>query len=130
MITVIDQAAVVERYIAMRDAKAVLKAKYEADKAKYDQGMDKIEKWLLTSMNESGQLSVKTAAGTAYKKTTSSATVADWDIALSFIKENELWNMLDKRVNKTAVDEYRAANDDLPPGLNWREAVVVQILRS
>lgn len=130
MIETVNQEAIIERYIALRDAKAVLKAEYDAAKARYDKGMNKIEMWLLKTMSESGQLSVRTAAGTAYKTTHVSTTVADWNLTLNFIKANDLWSMLEKRVNKTSVEEYRAANDDLPPGVNWREQVTVNVLRT
>lgn len=126
----VDHDAIIDRYIAMRNAKAKLKADYEAAAAKYTDGMEKIEKWFLKTMNENGQKSVATKSGTAYKTTTVTTSVADWDAVLNFIKQNNMWNMLNHAVNKTAVEEYRAANDDLPPGVNWREAVTVQIRKS
>lgn len=124
----IDQ--IVEKYIELRDAKAALKAKYDADVAEIDAGMTRIENHLLTKMQEDGLKSLPTAAGTAYIQTRTSANVADWNATLNFIRENDLWTMLEKRVSKSAVEEFRAANDDLPPGINWSEAVVVNIRRS
>lgn len=124
----IDQ--IVDRYIKLRDKKAEIKADYEAKVASVEEAMAKLEAMILEHLNATGCASVGCEAGTAFKQTTTSATVADWDATLNFIRENDMWHMLDRRVNKTAVVEYREANDDLPPGVNWREETVVRIRRS
>jgi hypothetical protein len=121
---------IVARYIQLRDRKKVLKDAYEASVAEIDSGMDRIERALMVKMQEQGLKSMPTSAGTAYLQTRTSATVADWDTTLGYIQANELWTLLEKRVNKTAVEEFRAANDDLPPGINWREELVCNIRRS
>jgi hypothetical protein len=120
----------VQKYIELRDAKSQLKAKYDAKAGKLDTAMEKIEAILLMDFNERGIESMRTAAGTAYKQTRVSAGVADWDAARDFIVENELWNMLERRVNKSAIEQYKEANGDLPPGINWREEVVINVRRS
>jgi hypothetical protein len=38
--------------------------------------------------------------------------------------------MLERRASKSAVEQYRDTNDELPPGLNWREEITVNIRRS
>ena len=92
--------------------------------------LDKIEAALLAEFTESGIESLRTKAGTAYKQTRTSAGVADWEAVLRFIQDNELWHMLEKRVSKSAVEQFKDANGDLPPGLNWREEVVINVRRS
>lgn len=125
-----DLNAIVDNYIALRDKKAGLKAAFDASVVDINVMLDRCEAFLLTKMTEQGVESYKTAAGTAYRQTRTSATVADWDCLLPFIQRNELWNMLERRVSKVAVEEYRAANDDLPPGINWRAEHVVNVRRS
>lgn len=122
--------ALINKYIEMRDAKAALKKKFTADTEKLDEIMTKIEGFILEHFNETGVESARCAGGTAYKSVRTSATVADWDATLAYIKTNDLWNMLDKRVNKTAVDEFKTEHNDLPPGINWREEIIVNIRRA
>jgi len=121
---------IVERYVQLRDKKAQMKAAYEASVADITTGMNRLETAILATLNEQGAESFRTAHGTAYKSTSTSATVADWDSLLGFVRENDRWDMLEKRVSKTAVDQFRAANDDLPPGINYRESVSVGVRRS
>jgi len=121
---------IVERYVLLRDRKAQMKADYEASVADINTGLSKLENAILVTLNEQGAESFRTAHGTAYKSTSTSATVADWDSLQVFIRTNERWDMLEKRVAKTAVEQYRNEQDDLPPGINWREAVSVGVRRS
>ena len=120
----------VEGYIKLRDRKAEIKAKHEAELAPINAMMDKIETHLLAQMQEQGVTSYKTGLGTAYTSTTTKANVADWDGLLGFVRENGLWQMLERRVSKTAVDEYVAAHQDLPPGVNYTTAISVNVRRS
>ena len=121
---------IVETYIQLRDKKAELKADYDAKVAKIDEGLKKCEAFILSKMQEQGVESFKTAVGTAYKQTRTGATVADWDSFINFVRGGNHWQMLEHRVSKTAVDEFRAANDDVPPGVNYRSEVVVNFRRS
>lgn len=120
----------IEKYLQLRDKKKVFKEEYDAKVAALDEAMSRIENFMLAEMQKSGLKNLPTGAGTAYMSTRTAATVADWDALLGFVRQNDLWTMLEKRVNKTAVDEYVAANDDLPPGVNLTQAVVVNIRRS
>lgn len=119
--------AIVERYVKARDMKAQLKAEYEGKVSALDVAMKKCEAFILQHFNETGQTSAGTPAGTAYVSTVTSATVADWDMAFNWIKSEGHWHFLEHKVNKTAVAEFKAANEDLPPGVNWREEKVIRI---
>lgn len=122
---------VVERYIALRDKKAELKAAYDASVEKIDTAMDRCEAFIMATMQQIGVDSVKTKFGTAYTTARTSATSADWTGAtLPWIIQNEQWAMLEKRVSKSFVEAYKAEHNDLPPGVNWREEIVVNVRRN
>ena len=122
--------SLVEKYVQLRDKKASIKKEYDEKVAKYDEAMSKVEAVLLKHFEETGAESVKTGSGTAYKSSRTSATVADWDSFFEYVKGNELWHFLEHRANKKAVEEFKNEHQDIPPGLNWREEVVVNIRRS
>lgn len=121
----------VSLYIQLRDKKAQMKAEFDATVAPVQEKMDKLEAKLLDVFNQTGMDSVKTEFGTAYATTRSSASIADRDSFMDYVKANEEWSLLEVRVSKTAVDQFRSANDnELPPGVNIREERVVNIRRS
>lgn len=120
----------IDRYIKIRDRKAQIKEAYEDQVGTLDAALKKIETALLAKMNEEGLDSfTKKGVGVAFKSRVTSATVADWDSFLGFIKANDTWHLLDRRCSKTAVVDFKKTNDELPPGINWREEVVVRVNR-
>jgi hypothetical protein len=121
----------VSLYIQLRDQKAQLKTEFDAKVAPVQQKMDKLEAKLLEVFNATGMDSVKTEFGTAYTATRTQATVADREAFMEFVKTREEWGLLEVRASKSAVEQYRAANDnDLPPGISLREERVVNVRRS
>lgn len=121
----------VEAFIKIREKKSQLKAEYDAKVGKFDEVQGKIEGLLLQRFGELGVDSVKTAAGTAYTSVRSSATLADWDVFRAFLTQQEdPFMYVERRVSKVAVEQYKAANEDLPPGVNWNEMRTVNFRRS
>lgn len=122
----------VAAYIQIRDRRAQRKAAFDNedfdDKAK----QEKIEAEFISRFNTRGAQSVRTEFGTAYRELKSSATVADREAYVGWILESpqERLVFLDVKANKTSVKEYRAANDDIPPGLNWSETICVNFRRA
>lgn len=119
----------VEKYIQLRDKKSEMKKAFELETQKLDEVLVKIEAALMQSFQESGLDSVKTKAGTAFITTRTSATVADWDVFFNFVKTGENWDFLERRVSKDAVAQYQAANEDLPPGINWNATRTINVRR-
>jgi hypothetical protein len=120
----------VAKYIELRDKKAQFKAEYDAKVEKLDSVLDQIESALLKTFEQSGMDSVKTEFGTAYTSTRTSSSIADPDAFMSYVLANEAWHLLEKRVSKTGVEQYKAEHDDVPPGVNYRSERVVNIRRS
>lgn len=121
---------VVDRYVKLRDRKKDLKDEFDKKAEAIDEALKKLENYLLRTLNESGAESVRTTAGTAYINVKTSATVADRDQFMQYVRENDAWVLLDVKANKTAVQEFRDANQDIPPGVNWTEMRAVGVRRS
>ena len=129
-ISELDDANLLKLFIGLRDKRSKRKADYDADDADDKYKQNKIETEFLRRFNERGIDNVSSREfGTAYRSTRSSATVADWDAVLDFVQENEAWEMLERRVNKTAVEQFKSVEGDLPPGVNWSETQVVNFRR-
>jgi phage host-nuclease inhibitor protein Gam len=118
-------------YIQLRDKKAQMKSDFEASVAPITEKMDKLEAKLLDVFNKTGMDSVKTEHGTAYTAVRTTASVADREAFMDFVKANEEWSLLEVRASKTAIEQFRDSNDnELPPGVNIRSERVVNIRRS
>lgn len=120
----------VELYIKLRDRRAARKRQYDIDDESDKSKQEKIEGILLHRFNTSGAESVRTKAGTAYKKTRTSVTCADREAFFDFVREHDLYDLLEARPAKTVVDQYFTEHGDYPPGLNITKAVVISVNRN
>lgn len=118
-------------YIQLRDKKSQMKSDFDALVAPINEKMDKLEAKLLDVFNKTGMDSVKTEHGTAYTAVRTTASIADREAFMDFVKANEEWSLLEVRASKTAIEQFRDTNDnELPPGVNIRSERVVNIRRS
>lgn len=126
----LDDLSLLKFFIALRDRRGQRKAEYDLADSGDKEKQAKIEQEFLRRFHERGidNVSAK-GVGTAYKSTRSSASVADWDTLFNFVQENDAWEMLERRVNKTAVEQYVDIHEDLPPGVNWSETQVINFRR-
>lgn len=127
----LDDGSLLKLYIAIRDRRATRKAAYEEDDAGDKDKQNKIEAVFLGRFNDRGIDNVSArGVGTAYRSTRTSATVADFDALLQHIQDEEAWELLERRVSKTAVEQFKQLHGDVPPGVNWSETYVVNVKRN
>lgn len=118
---------VIRTYMKLRDQKAAIEAELKERVADLKGKMEKLEAYLKTQMDAQGLTSFKSDYGTAFLTTTDYANVADWDAVLSFVRENEAYDMLEKRVSKIAVRGYIERFKAVPPGINYGTKLEVNI---
>lgn len=119
--------AVIGKYIKIREKKSRIEKEAEEAVALLKKDMSTLESWIKTQADAMGVTSFKTDSGTAFLTTTDFASVADWDAVLEFIKTNDAYDMLEKRVSKTAVRGYLAVNKAVPPGVSYGTRLDVNI---
>ena len=119
--------AVIKKYMKLRSQKEAVEAeiKERVDKIKAD--MAKLEAFLKAKMDADGLTSFKSEHGTAFLTTTDFANVDNWDAVLQFIREEEAYDMLERRVSKAAVRGYIEANKEVPPGIKYGTKLGVNI---
>jgi len=118
---------VIRTYMKLRDQKATLEAEIKGQVATIKAKLEKLEAYLKTQMDAQGLTSFKSDYGTAFLTTTDYANVADWDAVLGFIRKNEAYDMLEKRVSKIAVRGYIKELKAVPPGVNYGTTLEVNI---
>jgi len=121
---------VVETYLKLRRKKEAVENETKDRVAELKAKMTKLESWLMQKADEDGVTSFKTTAGTAFVTTTDFANVADWDAVLTFIKENDAFDMLEKRVSKTAVRAHMDETGDVPPGITYGSKIGINVRKA
>lgn len=116
-------------YVKLRNSKDQLTATYKAETKVIDNKLKLLEVALQVCLSDNNATSIATDNGTAYKTTVEQATVSDMNSLLEFIKENEAWHLLEKRVSKTGIREMLDADEPIPPGVNWYVTTAINVRR-
>lgn len=120
----------VQQYIQVRDEiQKRNKAHDEAMKPLVDlQNM--LTGWMQDFLEQSGADSIKTAHGTCYTSTRYSASLADPEAFMRYVKENNHWDLLDRKANVTACKEYVAEHGAAPAGVNMSAIKTIGVRRA
>lgn len=121
----VDQ--VIAAYMKLRDKKSQIEAETKEKVKQVKASMEKLEAWIKEKADQDGVTSFKTKHGTAFLTTTDFAGVENWDDVIEFIKINDAYDMLEKRVSKTAVRGYIKSKNEVPPGINYGTRLDVNV---
>jgi hypothetical protein len=118
-------------YIKMRDKRAQMKREFEAKDAEIEQQMDQIELEMLDVCKKNAANSIRTEHGTIIRQVRSRYWTNDWDSMYRFIKDNDAYGLLEKRLHQTHMKEFLVENPDkLPMGLNVESEYTITVRRS
>jgi len=120
----------VSQYIQVRDAIAKAKEKHEAELKPLVDLQNLLTGWLQEFMDTAGAENVKTSHGTCYQSTRYTASLADPEAFMAFVKSTSQYDLLDRKANVTAVKDYVAEHNTLPPGVNLSAIKTVGVRRA
>lgn len=120
----------VDQYVRLRD---LIKEKDDAHKAMmkpYRETLEKLNNLMLAELNNIGGDSIKTGAGTVYKTERKSASLEDGEAFMDYVVQNGAWELIDRKANVTAVEDYTKIHGTLPPGVKFTVMQTVGVRRS
>lgn len=120
----------VEEYIRVRDAIKAANEKHEESIKPLVELQNMLTGWLQTFLETAGADSVKTSNGTCYSTTRYTASLADPEAFMKFVKDTQNYDLLDRKANVTAVKDYVAEKGNLPPGVNLSAIKTVGVRRA
>jgi hypothetical protein len=118
-------------YLKIRDARSELKAKYEEEDKKLEAQMDVVEAKLLDICKDTEADSIKTQAGTVMRRVATRYWTNDWDSMYNFVKDNDAYGLLERRLHQTNMKQYLEENPDkFPPGMLLDSQYKITVRRS
>ena len=108
----------VDQYIQVRNKLKQLDDEFELKRKPLVELQQILSGWIQSFLEKTGSQSVKTKSGTCYQSVRYTASLADADIFMNFDKENNLFDLIDRKANATAVRDYVEEHKVLPPGVN------------
>src|SRR3982751_774705 len=98
-VTKVDFESLIFAYVTIRDYIQKKNEEHEAFLAGRKQQLEMLNQFLLKALKATGQDSAKTKAGTAYRKSFVSVTVADKEAFRRHVIGTEDWDLIDWRAN-------------------------------
>ena len=125
-----DAATLIRAYIRIRDARSALKKAFDREDGVLKENLKKIEMVMLGTLTAQNANSVKTTEGQFYKQVDVIPTATDWPALYAWIKDNDAFDALERRVKKTFITDYMETNDgNLPPGVSVLREFVIRVRR-
>lgn len=118
-------------FIKIRDARDQAKRDWEEIDSDFVTKLDLINEELLNICKLTGADSIKTKDGTAIRTIKSKYWTNDWERFYEWMFENNIPDVLEKRIHQTNIKQFLEENPDLlPPGLNVDNAYNITVRRS
>ena len=118
-------------YIKIRAERSALSAQFKETDTKLIRQQDSIKRALLDHCDRHNTESVRTSEGLFFRSTKTKYYTDDWDLMYEFIREHNVPEFFDKRLNQTNVKQFLEENpNDVPPSLKIDKEVVVTVRKA
>lgn len=119
-------------YLKIRDKRSEIKAEFEKQDKALQAQQDKVKEALLDFCKENNLESVKTTAGTFFRTVKTRYWTNDWEAMNAFIKEHDVPEMYEKRLNQTVVKSFIAEELDgeAPDFINIKSEYQVSVRKA
>lgn len=122
-----DYDRAVRAFINIRTARATAMREAERVDAEFEEKLNRLKVYFLSHLIATNAKASRTDAGTFFKKLKISPSAASWEVIYAYIKEHDAFDMLERRIKKKFVTDYRKLHNALPPGVNVHEEWEVQV---
>jgi hypothetical protein len=125
-----DAESLVSAYINIRDERDRIINQQKQALKELELQLEAVSKALLEICKENKLDGFRTDFGTVSQITKTEYWTNDWDSLYKFIKENDAFHLLHKRVNQSGMKEFLDENPDLhPAGLNVDQEYSIRVTR-
>lgn len=126
-----DVSRMVKAYVKLRDARTALKREFEEQDSALKAKMEMLDGEFLRLLETTQVESMKTEFGTIYRTEDVIPQAEDWAKFYAYVRENDAFEALEKRITKKHVKEFMEQHDGaLPPGVRVFRKFVVNVRRS
>lgn len=127
----LDLNKIVRVYTRIRDARGEKKRAFEAEDSRLKAQQEQLEAVLLKHLIDTESDASRTEAGTFYRQKEVIPSAGDWKAFYDWIKENDAFDFLERRIKRTTVTDYMDENEGaLPPGVNTFTRYAVRVRKN
>jgi hypothetical protein len=126
-----DADDVTSQYLKIRRARARMSKAFDEDDAVMKAEQERLGALMLDFLNTHKIKSAPSKNGVFFKKLQVKASCSNWTAFYDWIKENDAFEFLHKRITTTEVDKYLEAHKEdevsLPPGIAVIKDYIVEV---
>lgn len=111
----IDNTKVVKAFQNIKAAREELARKFKEEDDALKEKQERLQNFLLDFLNTNGLQNASTETGIFYKQEDVIPTAADWSAFYAWVKENDAFDALEKRITRTFVKNWMDDHDGTPP---------------
>ena len=115
-------------YIKIRAERSALSAQFKETDGELSRKLDRLKQAMLEHCERHKVESVRTSEGLFFRAKKTKYWTSDWEDMHDFIKEHNVPELLDKRLNQTNIREFLEENPTLvPDALNTETELVISV---
>ena len=115
-------------FLKIRAKRSLLSAEFKKEDDKLQQQQDRIKQAMLDHCERHNVQSGKSSEGLFFTSSKTKYWASDWDAMHTFIKEHNVPELLDKRINQTNMKDFLEENPDkLPDGLEISQETSISV---
>lgn len=123
-----DVDKLVKAHLAIRNKRKELSATFDKEDKDLKEKQELLENQMLKLMAAQNVDNMKTSAGTMYRQEQVKPAASDWDAFYKWIKDNDAFDALERRIKATFIKDHMEENDgELPPGVSVYRQYVARV---
>jgi chemotaxis methyl-accepting protein methylase len=123
----VDYDTAMKLYFQCKSEVAAIEAEAKEKSTPLKEKMNTLIAWMEAKAQEEGLKNVPTQYGTGYWTTHTNCSVANSTEFFDFVRNQNAWELIEKRASKAAVSAYLDENKALPPGINFGKVRVFNV---
>lgn len=124
-----DAEKYIGKLITLKDKIKALDDAHEEALKPYKEMRDKLERLILGYLQDSNAKNISTDVGTASVLHRKSASLEDPQAFMDYVIQNEAWDLIDRKANAKAVEDFIHSNNSPPPGVKFSQALTLGLRR-
>jgi hypothetical protein len=120
----------VSAFIDTRDVIKAIEERYKEELKKPYRLKALLTERLLDKLKATGQAAARTEYGTVTAVVHTTVSCSDPNAFVDYVREHDAFELMDRRANKTACEEFLKNTGELPPGVKINRQQDVNVLRA
>jgi hypothetical protein len=119
----------VKQIIELKDKIKVLEDGHKEELRPYKEMVSKLEALILGHLGQINAQNISTPVGTVSVLHRKSASLEDPAAFMEYVISNEAWDLMDRKANAKAVEDFIGENNSPPPGVKFSDAITLGVRR-